>query len=81
MKLWEPTSPEAGPEPFATLVYGDLEYEIPYTLIHWWSGWITMGADGSSVERHSHKTMRAFDSIMSKMLRDHEAATKPAVAV
>jgi hypothetical protein len=44
--LWAaPAAPK--PEPVATLRYGDMAFEIPYTLMGWLHGWVVMGGVGT----------------------------------
>lgn len=43
--LWK--APLAEPEPVAVLAYKDQRYHIPYTLMHWITGWLACGMHGT----------------------------------
>jgi len=64
-----PRAPE--PEPTALLTYQGETFEIGYTLMHYLSGWIRMGANGSNVPAGIISNANAmFEHIASCMCWD-----------
>jgi hypothetical protein len=65
------------PEPVAKLTYGEYEFEISYTLMHWISGWLAHGMFAAHSVPASAKdnTRAAFERIRAAMkleaLRDN----------
>jgi len=67
------TAPGAGnPEPVAKLTYGEYEFEISYTLMHWISGWVGHGMFGAhSVPTAAKANTRfAFERLRAAMMLD-----------
>lgn len=57
-----------GVEPCVTLTYEEEEFVIPYTMIHWWAGWLAAGMKGSHVSAEARKkTRRLFDYLENVM--------------
>jgi hypothetical protein len=48
IKMWHPPMAPK-PEPFCELKYGEVVFEIPYTLVHYMAGWLICGMKGSCV--------------------------------
>ena len=65
--LWKaPFEPK--PEPRATLTYGNTTYLIPYTLMHWLSGWVAMGMHGSHADANAMNNVSAMlDNLTSQI--------------
>jgi len=69
--LYTPSGADS-PEPVAKLVYGEYNFEISYTLMHWITGWLghgMFGADSVPIAAKAN-TRAAFNRVRSAMMLD-----------
>lgn len=76
--LWKPLDPGARKEPFAVLTYGNVAFEIPYTLMRLLSGWVAIGKSGAgdTVYFSGGKLQVALDYLSSAMAYDANPPTQ-----
>ena len=66
--LWEPIYPPEKKEPHAELKYGDVVFEISYSLMNMRSGWLACGMAGSFAPANAcKKTAKAITYLESVM--------------
>ena len=77
IKMWHPPMAPT-PEPFCELRYGDVVFEIPYTLVHYMTGWLVCGMKGSCVpvDKAYGDVRQAFDYLERAMSYDSATWTE-----